>query len=131
VEKRLNWNPRAKISLERYKKHNIDIVVDTVSVSDENLSRIFEDTEKALKLSDGLVKIKMQNTKLTEASIFNQKLACPIHDEISFPEMEPRIFSFNSPFGACPACEGLGTKEEIDIFFAYSRQKQNNCRRAE
>ena len=120
--KKIELDPKIKISLERYKKHTIDIVVDTVSVNDKNLSRIFEDTEKALKLSDGLVKIKpLSSSPLKkgrgkiEEFIFNQKLACPIHDEISFPEMEPRFFSFNSPFGACPACEGLGTKKEIDI----------------
>ncbi len=131
--KKIELDPKTKISLERYKKHTIDIVVDTVLVSDENLSRIFEDTEKALKLSDGLVKVRPKVQSLPEmlriskqaglkskaeenVFLFNQKLACSIHDEISFPEMEPRFFSFNSPFGACPACEGLGTKKEIDIF---------------
>jgi len=131
--KKIELDPKTKISLERYKKHTIDIVVDTVLVSDENLSRIFEDTEKALKLSDGLVKVRPKVQSLPEmlriskqaglkskaeenVFLFNQKLACPIHDEISFPEMEPRFFSFNSPFGACPACEGLGTKKEIDTF---------------
>jgi excinuclease ABC subunit A len=122
-----------KIKLERYKKHNIDILVDSVEINDKNISRIFEDVEKALKLSGGLVKIRevISNLKLVirkdESSnyklpitnyknhgmIFNQNLACPIH-EIEFPEMEPRLFSFNSPYGACPACEGLGTKREID-----------------
>ena len=131
--KKIELDPKKNISLERYKKHTIDIVVDTVSVIDENLSRIFEDTEKALKLSDGLVKVRPKVQSLPEmlriskqaglkskaeenVFLFNQKLACSIHDEISFPEMEPRFFSFNSPFGACPACEGLGTKKEIDIF---------------
>ena len=118
-----------ELKLERYKKHNIDIVVDEAEISAENISRIFEGVEKALKLSDGLVKIKseIRNTKSETISkskiknskqnnaeiIFNQKLSCPIH-EIEFPELEPRLFSFNSPFGACPACEGLGTKKEID-----------------
>lgn len=122
-----------KIKLERYKKHNIDILVDKVEISSDNISRIFEDVEKALRLSGGIVKVKTdaklrnisESTKSTNKKshfdkkgesefIFNQSLACPVHDEIVFPEMEPRLFSFNSPYGACPACEGLGTKKEID-----------------
>jgi len=116
-----------EIKLARYKKHTIDIVVDTVEITSENISRIFESVEKALKLSEGLVKIKAQisksklqikskaqNSKEKDREmVFNQKLACPEH-EVEFPEMEPRLFSFNSPFGACEACEGLGTKKEID-----------------
>ena len=107
----------AAVKLERYKKHNIDIVVDSVKIQDGNISRIFEDVEKALKLADGLVKIKIQNSKSKNKSesefVYNQKLSCPIH-EVEFPALEPRLFSFNSPYGACPACEGLGTKKEID-----------------
>lgn len=117
-----------KIKLERYKKHSIDVLVDEVEISDENISRIFESVEKALKLSQGIVKVKLQitnhksqtNSKLQNPKnnkdqeiIFNQNLSCPEHD-IAFPELEPRLFSFNSPFGACPACEGLGVKKEID-----------------
>jgi excinuclease ABC subunit A len=104
-----------RIKLERYKKHNIDIIVDEVEISSDNISRIFEGVEKALKLSEGIVKIKSQNAKIKikKEYIFNQKLSCPVHD-IEFPELEPRLFSFNSPFGACPDCEGLGTKKEID-----------------
>lgn len=120
-----------KIKLERYKKHSIDILVDDVEISSDNISRIFEGAEKALKLSSGLVKIKskfqnpnakknlkykiqeIENGFKNKELVFNQNLSCPVH-EIEFPELEPRLFSFNSPFGACPACEGLGTKKEID-----------------
>ncbi|MDZ4384879.1 MAG: excinuclease ABC subunit UvrA, partial [Candidatus Moranbacteria bacterium] len=124
----LSLKAGASIKLERYKKHNIDIVVDVVKIQDGNISRIFEDAEKALKLADGLVKIKIQDpkTRITNKSeiknskiqiqedfVYNQNLACPIH-EVEFPALEPRLFSFNSPYGACPACEGLGTKKEID-----------------
>jgi excinuclease ABC subunit A len=98
-----------RIKLERYKKHSIDIVADEVEISPENISRIFEGVEKALKLSQGIVKIKSPKKEY----IFNQKLSCPIH-EAEFPELEPRLFSFNSPFGACPTCSGLGVKKEID-----------------
>jgi len=104
------------IKLARYKKHSIDIVVDRIEVNDKNLSRIFEAVEKALKMSEGLVKVKSQKSKVESSAeqVFNQKLSCPIHD-IEFPELEPRLFSFNSPYGACPSCEGLGFKKEIDI----------------
>jgi excinuclease ABC subunit A len=121
------------VSLARYKKHSIDIIVDRVEINDENLSRIFEAVERALKMSQGLVKVrcssdkskisnlksqkksqdKLENSPCDVEQIFNQKLSCPIHD-IEFPEMEPRLFSFNSPYGACEACEGLGLKKEID-----------------
>ena len=133
-----------ELKLEKYKKHSIDIIVDKIEISDENLSRLFEAVEKALRLSEGLVKVRtasakaqisndkfQTNSKLKNSTdkilkaksnklkadfveqIYNQKLSCPIHD-IAFPDMEPRLFSFNSPFGACPSCEGLGLKKEID-----------------
>ncbi len=131
-----------RVKLERYKKHNIDILVDKVEINSENISRIFEGVEQALKLSKGIVRIKFQNPnfqfqtkskvqnsndkkdkeikkvkdgekdKISEM-IFNQNFSCPVH-EVDFPELEPRLFSFNSPFGACPSCEGLGVKKEID-----------------
>ena len=75
----------------------------------DNISRIYEGIEAALKLAQGLVRI---NTGSQE-KVFNQKLSCPDHD-IEFPPLEPRLFSFNSPFGACDECEGLGLKKEID-----------------
>ncbi len=115
--KKYELNPKTKIPLERYKMHNIDILVDRAEVNDKNISRIFEGVEKALKLSQGLVKVKLttHNKQPTtkQEYIYNQKLSCPVHD-IEFPPLEPRLFSFNSPYGACPACEGLGTKKEID-----------------
>jgi len=120
---------RKKTKLSRYKKHDIDILVDKVKISDENFSRIFEDVENALKLSGGIVKIGRKHilrvgselnsepTRLAKSEdnniVFNQKFSCPVH-EIEFPELEPRLFSFNSPYGACPTCEGLGVKKEVD-----------------
>jgi len=108
--KKIALDPKTEIKLERYKKHQIDIIIDELEISADNLSRIFEDLEKALKLSRGLVKIKNQKQEF----FYNQNLACPLHPN-EFPELEPRFFSFNSPYGACPACEGLGTKKEIDV----------------
>jgi len=124
--KKIDLTEKAKLglSLARYKKHSIDIIVDEVEINDENISRIFESVEKALKLSGGLVKVRSfpsgkqvagipQGRTFSEV-IFNQNLSCPDHEDIIFPEVEPRLFSFNSPQGACPTCEGLGTKKEID-----------------
>ncbi|MBM3256545.1 MAG: excinuclease ABC subunit UvrA, partial [Candidatus Moranbacteria bacterium] len=114
---------REKVKLARYQKHDIDVLVDKLKINEKNFSRIFESVESALKLSNGIIKIKCRDalqcvsTKGTKINgdeiVFNQNLACPIH-EIEFPELEPRLFSFNSPYGACPTCEGLGTKKEID-----------------
>ncbi len=97
------------LKLARYKKHSIDAVVDKVAISAENLSRIFEDVERALRLSEGLVKIKSGKEEI----LYNQRIACPLHD-VEFPPLEPRFFSFNSPYGACPECEGLGSKKKVD-----------------
>jgi excinuclease ABC subunit A len=96
--------------LARYKKHSIDILIDAVEINDKNISRIFESVESALKLSVGLVKVRNGKSE----HIFNQNMACPDHEGVVFPELEPRLFSFNSPQGACPSCEGLGTKKEIN-----------------
>ena len=111
--KKIIFDPKTEIKLERYKKHQIDIVVDELEISADNLSRIFEDVERALKLSVGLVKIRLAGKDKKEF-FYNQNLACPLHPN-EFPELEPRFFSFNSPYGACPDCEGLGTKKEIDM----------------
>jgi excinuclease ABC subunit A len=96
--------------LARYKKHSIDILIDTIEVNEKNISRIFESTESALKLSKGFVKVRNGKSE----QIYNQNMACSDHEDVVFPELEPRLFSFNSPQGACPSCEGLGTKKEID-----------------
>jgi excinuclease ABC subunit A len=112
---------RGKVKLARYKKHNVDILIDKLEIKEENLTRIFESMESALKLSGGIVKIKCMDPlvkpeddkRRSRDLVFNQNFSCPIH-EIEFPELEPRLFSFNSPYGACPTCEGLGVKKEVD-----------------
>lgn len=104
---------RESVKLARYKKHDIDILIDKVKIGDENFSRIFESVENALKISSGSVRIKCQEKKKCKDLIFNQNFSCPVH-EVEFPELEPRLFSFNSPYGACPTCEGLGLKKEVD-----------------
>ncbi len=114
--KKYELDPKIKIKLERYKKHSIDVIVDELKANDGNLTRIFESVEKALKLSGGFVKLREKSvkSKTKKDYVFNQNISCPVHEEVSFPELEPRLFSFNSPYGACPSCEGLGVKKEID-----------------
>jgi len=98
-----------KIELARYEQHTIEVLIDELEVSSENIGRITDDIEQSLKLADGLVLIVYGNQEV----LLNQKLTCPNHD-VSLPEIEPRIFSFNSPYGACGECDGLGVKKEID-----------------
>ncbi len=100
-------------ALEKYKTHVIDILVDRVSVDKENRSRISESVETAIKEADGLVKLKFEDTG--KEVVYSEKLMCPICD-FSMENLEPRIFSFNSPYGACPECSGLGVKLEIDPY---------------
>ncbi|MCK5005507.1 MAG: excinuclease ABC subunit UvrA, partial [Candidatus Aminicenantes bacterium] len=97
-----------KIELERYKKHDIDVVIDRVDPQDT--SRITEAIEGALKLSDGLILI---SDKDGIDSMYSAKMSCPKCD-ISYEELQPRMFSFNSPFGACEVCHGLGIKMDFD-----------------
>ena len=103
---------REKIVLDRNKRHDIDATVDSIFVSEftKNASaareRLSEALELALKEADGLVKIKHADGTLETLSA---KFICP-EDGASFPEVEPRLFSFNSPYGACPSCNGLGTE---------------------
>jgi len=92
-----------KIKLERYKKHDIDVVIDRLDVSDK--SRLTEAVENALIKGKGLVYV--------DNTIYSAKMACP-KCGIAFEELQPRMFSFNSPFGACETCSGLGIKMEFD-----------------
>ena len=106
---------REQITLSKNKAHNIDILVDHFAVhefsdnKDGSRMRLAEAIERALLESDGLVAIKIANENTSEEFIMSAKFACK-NDGFSFPEIEPRLFSFNSPYGACPACNGLGTK---------------------
>ncbi|HVV39262.1 MAG TPA: excinuclease ABC subunit UvrA [Candidatus Paceibacterota bacterium] len=104
-------NLREQIILAKHKKHDIDAVVDEILVTEFTrsksaaLERLSEGVERALQESDGLVKIEDTHGE----RLISAKFMCP-YDGFSFPEVEPRLFSFNSPYGACPACNGLGTK---------------------
>ena len=97
--------------LEKNKKHDIDIVVDRLTLDEEERSRLLTDLEKALELATGLVKI--EDVESGREELFSEKLVCPDHG-FTIPELSPRLFSFNSPYGACPSCKGLGVKWEID-----------------
>ena len=96
-------------ALEKNKKHTIEIVVDRIRIKEGIRSRLSQSIETALSESDGYVIIK----KGEEEELFSEKLACLLCG-IDYPEIEPRLFSFNSPYGACRVCSGLGTKMEID-----------------
>ncbi|MEI6627384.1 MAG: ABC-ATPase UvrA, partial [bacterium] len=95
-----------RIELSKTKKHSIDIVVDKVLISDEG--RLFEAVENALSYSKGLViTLFREKKKETKEFLMSSNWTCP-NDGFAFPEVEPRLFSFNSPHGACPDCHGLG-----------------------
>jgi excinuclease ABC subunit A len=99
-----------KIELEKNKKHNIEVVVDRIVVKEDIASRLADSLEMALKLSDGQVLVDIMEK---EELLFSSKLACP-ECGFSIDELAPRMFSFNSPFGACPDCDGLGAKMIVD-----------------
>jgi excinuclease ABC subunit A len=102
--------------LKKQEKHTIEVVVDRLSVKAESKSRITDSIETALRLASGLVILDFVDLKAGSADkekSFSEHMAC--HEcELSFEELEPRSFSFNSPFGACPECSGIGTKLEVD-----------------
>jgi len=104
-------------TLAKYKKHNIEVVVDRLILDkDLDKSRLVDSLETALKLGKGIVIISHQSIVKSQKSkdeIFSEHFACE-DCGISLPELEPRLFSFNSPYGACPACQGLGEKLEVD-----------------
>ncbi|MBN1861016.1 MAG: excinuclease ABC subunit UvrA [Candidatus Thermoplasmatota archaeon] len=97
-----------KITLERYKKHTIELVIDRVESSDT--TRLTEACEQALRKSDGLLVVLDTSGK---EQLYSSTMACPVCGMV-FEELQPRMFSFNSPFGACEACHGLGIKMEFD-----------------
>jgi len=98
-------------ALNKKIKHDIDVVVDRVVVSSDLATRLADSIETALELSDGLLFV--ENADGGERTTFSAKFACPVSG-FTIDEIEPRLFSFNNPFGACPACDGLGTQSEFD-----------------
>ena len=106
-----NYDLTEEINLEKNKKHNIEVVVDRLIIKEDIRSRVYEALEVACKLSNGKVIVDVIGDK---EYIMSEKYACPECD-FSIPELEPRMFSFNAPYGACPDCKGLGSKMKIDI----------------
>jgi len=102
-----------KIRLDRYFQHDIDIVVDRLVLKEGIRGRLNDSIETALKLADGIAAIDLVDDA-SEDIMFSQHFACT-YDNISFEELAPRSFSFNSPYGACERCDGLGTHLEVDI----------------
>ncbi|GEL67704.1 excinuclease ABC subunit UvrA [Marinilactibacillus psychrotolerans] len=99
------------IELEKNKKHTIDVVVDRIVIKEGIRSRLFESIESALRLADGFVVADIMGDR---EELFSEHYACP-HCGFTLPKVEPRLFSFNAPFGACEACDGLGTNLEVDL----------------
>ncbi len=102
-----------EISLDRKRKHSIDIVVDRVRLKANQQKRIAEAVETAIEISGGRVTANWRNGKEAAEKTFSERYAYPDSD-LTFPDLEPRLFSFNSPFGACPECSGLGITLEFD-----------------
>ena len=99
--------------LKKQIKHDIDVVVDRLQVKESQKQRLTDSVEQALALADGVVVADFIDSgeKLT----FSEKMACPNGHHLDVEDLEPRAFSFNSPYGACPACDGLGFKQEVDL----------------
>lgn len=99
------------IELDKNKKHNINVIIDRLIIKDTIRSRLYESLEVATKLSHGKVIVDIVGSNEV---LFSENFACPYCD-YSLEELEPRIFSFNAPYGACPDCKGLGIKYKIDV----------------
>ena len=117
-------------ALDKKYKHDIDVVVDRIVVRADLATRLADSLETALKLADGIAVAEFADQPLDasqtgadsvnksanethERILFSEKFACPVSG-FTIPEIEPRLFSFNNPFGACPACDGLGSQRAID-----------------
>lgn len=98
-------------NINKNQKHDIDIIIDRLVFTEEDRPRVLLDIEKALEHSEGLVKI--EDVDLSEYELFSERMVCPEHG-FSISELSPRLFSFNSPYGACPVCKGIGVRWEID-----------------
>ncbi|MDX9958770.1 MAG: excinuclease ABC subunit UvrA [Spirochaetia bacterium] len=116
VRARINGELRQldeEIVLDKQKKHTLDIVVDRLKLTEDGRRRLADSVETALQIADGTVILTREVGGVETDEFFSQKGACLVCD-ISLPELEPRLFSFNTPHGACPECTGLGIKLEFD-----------------
>ena len=126
VRVRVDWqvyNLDEEIELDRYKRHTIEAVVDRLIIPEDNngnieevetfRTRLTDSVETALKVGEGYLTVQNLSSDPAEDLLFSEHLSCPEHG-VSLPEIEPRTFSFNTPHGACPECQGLGSKLEVD-----------------
>ena len=97
--------------LSKSKQHDIEVVVDRIVIKEGVRSRLFDSVEAALRIAEGYVVI---DTMDGQELLFSEHYACPVCG-FTVPELEPRLFSFNAPFGSCPDCDGLGVKLEVDL----------------
>jgi excinuclease ABC subunit A len=102
-----------EITLDKKFKHTIEVVVDRLTMKADLRTRLAQSVETAAQLAEGLVAIDIVDVADPRSLLFSERFACPDHG-VSLPELQPRIFSFNSPHGACPRCTGLGAQQEID-----------------
>ena len=98
--------------LQKSYKHNIELVVDRLALTAEMRSRLSQSVEQALDLGQGVIEVLDADSD--EVKTFSQRYACVDHPDVDIPELEPRLFSFNAPQGACPVCTGLGSRLEVD-----------------
>ena len=101
------------ITLDKKRKHDLEIVVDRLVIKENVRKRLADSVETALEVASGLLVVSIKNQEGQREQLYSQALACPVCG-ISLPELQPRLFSFNSPFGACPECSGLGVTLEFD-----------------
>jgi excinuclease ABC subunit A len=105
--------------LQKSYKHTIEIVVDRIAMSPDVMSRITQSVEQALEIADGVV--ELLNAETNEVITYSQRYACVDHPNEEIPELEPRLFSFNAPQGACPVCTGLGSRLEVDPELVFNQ----------
>ena len=98
------------IDLDKNMKHTIEVIVDRIKVKEESRSRLYQSLETSTKLTDGKVLVSIDGTEM----LFSEHLACP-HCDFSIPKLEPSLFSFNAPFGACDVCKGLGYLQQVSM----------------
>src|SRR5207245_7891571 len=101
------------IPMDKKRKHTVEIVVDRLVLKPDVKNRLTDSIETSLKIAEGLVTINVLGEKGGRDLLFSDQMAC-INCGVSVPELAPRMFSFNSPYGACPSCDGLGAHQEID-----------------
>ena len=111
--------------LDRNVKHDVQVIVDELVCDEEHRDQLADDVHQAMQLSDGsLIVREVSGKRKRTDSFYSEKMACPIH-KISIPQLEPRMFSFNSPFGACKECSGLGFTLEVDPTLVITEPKKS------